>query len=51
MNLGENRIEMRVPRRVGFLAISVFGIPKAFLIEFITRSKPELAQEQHPVAA
>jgi hypothetical protein len=39
MNLGENRIEMRIPRRLGSLAISVSRIPKAFLIEFITRSR------------
>jgi hypothetical protein len=40
MNLGENRIEMRIPRSAWFLAIYVSRLPKPFLIEFITASKP-----------
>jgi hypothetical protein len=39
MNLGENRIEMRIPRSAWFLAIYVPRIPKPFLIEFITASR------------
>jgi hypothetical protein len=39
MNLGENRIEMRIPRSAWFLAIYVSRIPKPFLIEFITASR------------
>ena len=39
MNLGENRIEMRIPRSAWFLAIYVSRIPKPLLIEFITASR------------
>jgi hypothetical protein len=47
MNLGENRIEMRIPRSAWFLAIYVSRIPKPFLIEFITAS----SQTPRPGAA
>jgi hypothetical protein len=39
MNLGENRIGMRIPQSAWFLAISVSRIPMPFLTEFITASK------------
>jgi hypothetical protein len=42
MNLGENRIEMRIPRSDWFLRDLHFPIPKPFLIEFITRSREPL---------
>src|SRR5215211_1620137 len=41
MNLGENRIEMRIPRSAWFPRdLRVSRIPKPFLIEFITASRP-----------
>jgi hypothetical protein len=39
MNLGENRIGMRIPQSLGSLVISVSRIPMPFLTEFITRSR------------
>jgi hypothetical protein len=39
MNLGENRIGMRIPRSAWFLRDLRSRIPKPFLIEFITRSR------------
>src|SRR5215218_3084385 len=40
MNLGENRIEMQIPRAAWFPRdLRVSRIPKPFLIEFITASR------------
>jgi hypothetical protein len=39
MNLGEDRIGMRIPQSLGSLVISVSRIPMPFLTEFITRSR------------
>ena len=40
MNLGENRIEMRIPRSAWVPRdLRVSRIPKPFLIEFITASR------------
>ncbi len=44
MNLGEKRIGMRILRLDRSLAVSVFRIPKPFLIEFITPSSAAALQ-------
>src|SRR5215211_9215816 len=52
MNLGENRMKCGFHGQLGSLAISVFRIPKPFLIEFITRSNHAWPPEdQQPLSA
>ena len=45
MNLGENRIRMRILRLTRSPAVPVFRIPEPFLIEFITASRRATAHE------
>src|SRR5215211_6750621 len=49
MNLGENRIEMRIPRSAWVPRdLRVSRIPKPFLIEFITASRLRPFALAHP---